>query len=699
MKQSSISVISFLILLTVFVLVNADWGACAETVTLSGQITDSDWNPVAGVLVEARDPSAWGELRVDWTSYDGTYSISVAAGTYTLFIRPPDGSGLSQHRIDGLQLTQDTMLDVTLETEKPGVGRIPSKGSIKALSIFVKFPGEFGDMTSAPPYSEDIFNIDLPGNFSHFYDEMSCGQLKIEGEVLPKLYVSDHPADYYMDKYLPYGQVVKEILEKVDSDIDFSRFDSDGPDGIANSGDDDGYVDVVFVNFLKIPSGFILFGEALGIADLGLGGVDFISSDTGNSGDNIRVKLGTVLESSSFEMLIGAMSHEFGHLLGLGELYNPGYLVPLDTPPEKDSAGIGSWGIMGHGAWGWNGNDGPNPFCAFSLEKLGWIGVDNERLEVVTESQSISALPLFDGGKVYKVPLPDKGYYLISNRDASASYYDRNIPGNGLLIWHVTRNAHSFRSIDLECADGRYRDAGYPLGKEPDPLYGEDNLDFWSHDESYRISRAGNTGDSTDPFDGEVFTSFSEDRNPRSLSIELAEIHRENGAVSAELIIPQCFEVFEYSVQRYDPLQGWLLLGSPPNPGDLLRLNFSVANWTDFVLTSLSVTLSTDDSFVNLGLGLGPVSFDFGEVLPREVKSLSSETLGSTEFVVSSDAPSDHDIAFDFSMSSDGHEWTDSVVLFTFGGDITPPDIVDYWLSRRIGDSIEIVCSVWSSPK
>ena len=37
------------------------------------------------------------------------------------------------------------------------------------------------------------------------------------------------------------GAFLFEMVEAVDPAVDFSQFDNDGPDGIANSGDDDGY--------------------------------------------------------------------------------------------------------------------------------------------------------------------------------------------------------------------------------------------------------------------------------------------------------------------------------------------------------------------------------------------------------------------------------------------------------------------------
>src|SRR2546425_13263502 len=37
----------------------------------------------------------------------------------------------------------------------------------------------------------------------------------------------------------------RQALARVDNQVDFGRFDNDGPDGIPNSSDDDGYVDMI----------------------------------------------------------------------------------------------------------------------------------------------------------------------------------------------------------------------------------------------------------------------------------------------------------------------------------------------------------------------------------------------------------------------------------------------------------------------
>jgi len=61
----------------------------------------------------------------------------------------------------------------------------------------------------------------------------------------------------------------------------------------------------------------------------------------------------------------GVLCHEFGHLLGLPELYAPG-----GRPQE----GIGVWGLMGQGTWLGRG-DHPPHLEAWSKLRLGWVDV------------------------------------------------------------------------------------------------------------------------------------------------------------------------------------------------------------------------------------------------------------------------------------------------------------------------------------
>ena len=436
---------------------------------------------------------------------------------------------------------------------------IPPLGNYQALVIFARFADEAaagGDDagSAAPSFATNLFDPDLPGSLTHFYAEMSAGQLAITGQVLPRWYSSDQAGSAYVetDGRGRYEAFVRDILNKVDAEVDLGRFDNDGPDGIANSEDDDGFVDLIFVNLLSTPPGFII-GGATGVANLGLD-FDFQSNDRRHDGTFTRIRSdrnriaagGTLQRGHTFEFAVGSMAHEFGHLLGLPDLFDLDFNAGGNRlEPRNDSAGIGYWGLMGRGAIGWNELDGPNPFCAWSLQQLGWLGRGNERLIPVEENlRGVVIDDVRNGGNIYQLPGSGEGhYYLVLHRRPDFSYYERNLPGSGLLVWEInseqgTNNREEGKLVDLVCADGRYLDAGFPVGRFPSPEFGSDNLDFWAHDEAYRLERAGNLGDATDFFDGVTATRFWAGSNPSPRhGLGLHDIRRQDDTMVADFVL------------------------------------------------------------------------------------------------------------------------------------------------------------------
>ncbi len=426
--------------------------------------------------------------------------------------------------------------------------RVSSTGRHNALVIFAKFQGEAPEDSLAPPWAEELFDLNLKGSFSHFYREMSRGALLVSGFVLRRRYSSKYgPEEYVASEPTEegaYGRFNREVLEAADAEIDFSKYDKDG----------DGYVDFVFIILRSRPHNFII-GPAVGIAGLGLES-PFVTNDRGGPMGKIMIDEGATLEQGNFSYTVGVMAHEYGHILGLPDLYDTTILDP-ELPPEEDSAGIGLWGLMGYGALGWHGDDGPNPLCAWSKAELGWIGTNNDSLITVTQNRSRLVInDIGAGGSVYKIPISSSEYFLLVNRQASGSYYDRNIPQSGLLIWHIdefrSNKEEEHKKVDLECADGLFSDRGYPAGTSPDPEYGMDNLDFWSDDVGYRIQYYGNRGDATDVFDGVRFTAFGPGTNPRSngyeedTQIAITNIHREG----AQMVVDVHFDFPNYHIVK-----------------------------------------------------------------------------------------------------------------------------------------------------
>jgi len=403
--------------------------------------------------------------------------------------------------------------------DKLMVAPLSADGYRSVLVVFAKFRGEAPEDSMAPAYARDLFDPDVTGSFSHFYAAMSFGALTVTGEVLERQYESDFGPEHYavLDPETGLGRFAafnREVLANVDAEVDLGRYDNDGPDGLPNSGDDDGYVDFLFINLRSVPTDFFV-GTATGFASLGLD-EDFVTDDPRRPEGRIRVpgvwsaRGGTTQRVRGFSHAVSSMVHEFGHVLGLPDLYDQSFLSDPDLDLKEDAAGIGAWGLMGRGTLGWRGEVAPNPFCAWSRMQLGWT----ETIRVEGEMRDVMIKDVETGGKIYRLDISHEEYFLVANRRRSGGHYDRNIPGEGLLIWHVDEQATSSEErhkwVDLECADGLFTEG------IPDPVSGEDALDRWSRDTAYASLHDGNLGDATDPFDGLRFAEFGHDTNPNS---------------------------------------------------------------------------------------------------------------------------------------------------------------------------------------
>jgi len=440
---------------------------------------------------------------------------------------------------------------------KPVYGQsLRTKGRHDVIAIFARFSDEDFLGEWAPDYADYLFDVDREGSFSHFYRQMSFGSLIINGHSLRRRYAGSHTASHY--KKDGYGKLSLEILKAADDEVDFSRFDNDGPDGIPDSGDDDGYIDFAFINLWNVPYDFFK-GPATGISSLGIGG-QYVTNDRSAApgGDYIRIRGGSMQMARGFHHAVGAMAHEYGHALGLPDLYDLSYVIGDDLPSE-DSAGIGLWGLMAWGPLGWGSLkgvvDGPTPLCAWSREKLGWLNEEDGSLVEVDYGIDVPGAVIGDvekGGPVYKIPISGGEYFLVESRRRDGSYYNRNIPEEGLLIWHVTpsrnNSSEEMKKVDLECADGLYKDKGFPCGTHPDRLEGRDNLDFWAHDAGYRSLHCGNLGDATDVFDGINYTAFTPNTNPSSYSasgrftgINIVNIRRRGSDMIADILFRDWF--------------------------------------------------------------------------------------------------------------------------------------------------------------
>ncbi len=235
--------------------------------------------------------------------------------------------------------------------------------------------------TGADPYPTSTLQTKLfdgpfsPMTMTQFYQEISYGNLTVNGDVIGWTQLSQ--ADTYYEGGTgcnglcgtsKVGQFITETLNAVDPTVDFGQYDNDGPDGIPNSGDDDGFVD--FVAFVHPEAG----GEC-GNNNIwshrwvvsGWTGSPYTTNDPAAGGGFIKIQDYTIQPAyncgGATPIDIGVFCHEFGHAFGLPDLY--------DT--DGGSEGIGEWGLMGAGSW--QITTSPAHMCTWSKNELGWINL------------------------------------------------------------------------------------------------------------------------------------------------------------------------------------------------------------------------------------------------------------------------------------------------------------------------------------
>ena len=307
----------------------------------------------------------------------------------------------------------------------------------------------FQDTPSAPfPVSQlqqQLFDGPWPtGTMTDYYREISHGLFTVTGTVFNWVALAKR-AELYTGPAGCFGilcpaefpklkNFIVETLSAADPNVDFRQYDNDGPDGIPNSGDDDGFVDFVALVHPQVG------GECTGAANRGIwshrwaisnfGGGDFETGDTGHNGRKIRIDDYVIMPALACDnttmIQIGVFAHEFGHAFGLPDLY--------DTDNSNGvSAGIGGWGLMAGGSWGGSGNQPqfPSHMTAWSKQYLGW---QNAKL-ITTDTKDVTLPIASRNPAAVHINIDSDKNYLIEHRAPEG--FDRSLPGQGLLVYRV----------------------------------------------------------------------------------------------------------------------------------------------------------------------------------------------------------------------------------------------------------------------
>lgn len=286
------------------------------------------------------------------------------------------------------------------------------------------------------------------GTFSEFYEEVSRGQFSVVGDVFPwvrtGLSLSEVAGtEFALGNDAMMNAYLIEAIDLLDPDVDWGLYDNDGPDRLPNSGDDDGLVDVVTVEYLEVAASCGGTGPAavwphrfvVRTPD----GEPYETQDASANGGPIRISsyiTQSVSDCSGTGIQTAAtIAHEFGHALGLPDYYHP----VTGIEPEDRRWVLGCWSLMAAGAWGCGpvGSNrtsfGPTHMVAFSKAQLGWLTFT----EVPTDARNVTydLGPVQTTGDALRIPLDlaDTQALLLEYR--SQSGFDWQLPAAGVLAF------------------------------------------------------------------------------------------------------------------------------------------------------------------------------------------------------------------------------------------------------------------------
>lgn len=516
-------------------------------------------------------------------------SLIPLVSSVTFPIVPPrPGSGavlpLGQKERDGLRLGFPGPVPRRFVRQSGGGGEVYKIEGTYPVPVLV---GEYSNSTAS--YSDADFQallFDGPnptGTMKEYYEENSYGVFTVDGTVYGWFKVPETNAYYEAGNngFGSYptnaGGFVYDLAEASDAEVDYSLYDNDGPDGLPNSGDDNGYVDAFFA--VHTGNGGECGGPAIwshrsSIAWMGGPSGGYVTDDPSASGGFIHVNdyiIMPEMDCSESELnAIGVFCHEFGHSLGLPDLYDG----------DGSSEGIGGWGLMGSGSWG---GDQAHPELpvhmeAWSKERLGWV----EPYELTLNTPLVSLPQVEDSPTVVKAwkdgNYSGLEYFLIENRQKVG--FDASLIIPGILIWHIDNSRTHNRDenhkwVDLEEADG-----------------------------TNGLDDPGNRGDAGDPWPGafgrRLFDWFSQ---PDSYSyygfnteVSVAQIGDPDSLMSARFTVRSAV-IDSVGWQMSDPAGDgdgvW-------DVGEEVELEFLVTNDSDTPAESLWAFISSEDTMVTV---------------------------------------------------------------------------------------------------
>ena len=328
----------------------------------------------------------------------------------------------------------------------PGVPAAGGAGSARAelsgptlwrVPVIVISYSDSALITAATDFNQILFDttgITPTGSVYDYYQWASNGRLRVIPTVVATVTLPNTRRYYGFDSRglnrisTPRNDagLVNDALQICNRNVDWRRFDLDH----------DGYVDMLWVVHAG-PGGEgtrdlnDLWSITSRLSSYWSNSLPFDVSVLG--GPHLLIDRFSILPELSIFVPrhlseIGVYCHEFGHALGLPDLYDT-------VDPQQINIGPGNWSLMSTGAYGGDGASPqypahPGAWCSVFL---GWTQTFRP-----TQDTLVTLTPVSRGGQVLELWFQgesNREHFLAECRRREG--FDRRLPGEGLIVYHV----------------------------------------------------------------------------------------------------------------------------------------------------------------------------------------------------------------------------------------------------------------------
>jgi immune inhibitor A len=335
---------------------------------------------------------------------------------------------------------------------RDGLFELPARPAglgVSAAQPILRIPVILVSYSDAPlAYGSADFDLALfdstqataTGSLRDYYRWVSGNRLTVLGRVVATVQMPQNKLYYGYNSFglsrtaTPHNSagLVLEALAACAAQVQWSEFDLDR----------DGFVDMLWVVHAGLPGEAApdrfkndLWSITSRLAGYWSGTSAYETAEhvPGSSTQHMRIDRFSILPELSYfvpgqRSEIGVFCHEFGHALGLPDLFDI-------RDGGATNSGPGNWSLMGTGVYGGNGHSPqyPTHVGAWPALFMGWT----QTLRPAEDTPVVLA-PLGIGSQVLELSFQGETnpeHFLVEARRREG--FDRNLPADGLIVYHV----------------------------------------------------------------------------------------------------------------------------------------------------------------------------------------------------------------------------------------------------------------------